>query len=92
MFCYNQNNLRYDNLQWRQQRELYGLHQQLQLHLRLQSETLLLSTYVFIRLAIQNVKELLPLSVVTGRCRNFPSCMMCRASTIGVSTVVDSGF
>lgn len=31
-----------------------------------------------------------PLST-TGRCKNFPSCMVWRASTIGVSTVAHSG-
>lgn len=33
----------------------------------------------------------LPLST-TGRCKNLPSCMVWRASTIGVSTVAHSGF
>ncbi|MFS7940213.1 hypothetical protein Hanom_Chr05g00461691 [Helianthus anomalus] len=33
----------------------------------------------------------LPLST-TGRCKNFPSCIVCRASTIGVSVVAHSGF
>lgn len=32
-----------------------------------------------------------PLST-TGKCRNFPSCMVWRASRIGVSTVPHSGF
>lgn len=33
----------------------------------------------------------LPLST-TGRCKNFPSCIVCSASTIGVSTDAHSGF
>ena len=35
-------------------------------------------------------KRMVPLST-TGRCKNFPSCMVCRASTIGVSIVAHSG-
>lgn len=36
-------------------------------------------------------KILLPLSN-TGRWRNLPLCMICKASTIAISTVADSGF
>lgn len=38
-----------------------------------------------------NSSGVIPLST-TGRCKNFPSCILCSASTIGVSTVAHSGF
>lgn len=46
---------------------------------------------LFTTFLLSTSTSLLPLSS-TGRCKNFPSCMLCSASIIGVSTVAHSGF